>query len=188
MNKIKKIIYYFIIILLFIIFDKVLFFFPSDNNLDSYINILEYNDLKKEVEYLSNLNYDKYDYEIGKITYKDLYNSNAYFIESKSNLSDKIVLNNIGMIGILSNHLLTLVKDLTISVKINENYGILKNNQINIIKDDYKIGDKVYSSGIGKINDTFLIGYIKDIKHLSTNDLITIDYLDINSSYVIILR
>ena len=189
MKKYKKIIYYLIIILLFIIFDKVLYIFPNNkNNIHDYIATNTCEDLKKEVEYLSNLNYDKYDYEIGKITYKNLYNTNSYIIESNNNYNDNIVLNNKGMIGILNNKILTLVKDLNISVKINNNYGILKNNKVSIIDGNYLIGDEVYTSGIGKINASFLIGYISDIKHLSNEDIISINYLDINSSYVVILR
>ena len=119
-KKIKRILYYLIIIFLFIIFDKVLYLIPN-NRKNEVINntlLLENNDLKKEINEISKLNYNDYDYEIGKITYHNLYNSNSYFIEYNSTFDNNIVLNEKGMIGIVNNHILKLVKDLSLSIKI----------------------------------------------------------------------
>ena len=191
MNKnIKRIVYYVIIIILFIIFDKVLYLIPS-NDKNSIINntlLLENNDLKKELNELTNLNYNDYDYEIGKITYKDLYNSNSYFIEYNSNFDNNIVLNDKGMIGVVNNHILTLVKDLSLSVKIGDNYGILKDNNISIINSNYEVGMPIYTSGITSINDNYLIGYIDYIESNDIETNIKIKYIDINTNYVAILK
>ena len=35
----------------------------------------------QEIDEVTKLTYNDYDYEIGKITYHNLYNSNSYFIE-----------------------------------------------------------------------------------------------------------
>lgn len=190
MNKnIKKIVYYFIIIVLFIIFDKLIYLIPDNKSM--VINntlLLENQSLKNELNEITKLKYNNYDYILGKITYKNLYNSDSYFIQTSENIDNKIVLNEKGMIGILKNNMLSLVKDLNISIKINDNLGILKENKINIVHANYNIGDKIYTSGIGSINDNFLIGYVKEVKELSEEDIIIIDYLTIESSYVVILK
>ena len=189
-KKIKRILYYLIIIFLFIIFDKVLYLIPN-NRKNEVINntlLLENNDLKKEINEISKLNYNDYDYEIGKITYHNLYNSNSYFIEYNSTFDNNIVLNEKGMIGIVNNHILKLVKDLSLSIKIGDNYGILKDNKIKIINGNYSVGMSIYTSNISSINDEYLIGYIDKIESNDIESIITIKYLDINSDYVAILK
>ena len=188
-KKIKKIFYYLVVIVLFIVFDKVLYLIPSNNNqVINNVLLLENNDLKKELNELTKLNYTDYDYEIGKITYKDLYNTNSYFIEYNSSYDNNIVLNNVGMIGIVNNHILTLVKDLSLSVKINNNLGILKDNKITIINGNYNIGDKIYTSNLSSINKELLIGYISNIYTNDIESTIDIKYLDINTNYVAIIK
>ena len=149
---------------------------------------LENQDLKKELKEISNINYNDYDYEIGKIKYHNLYNTTAYFIDYNSNFDNNIVLNDKGMIGIVNNHILTLVKDLSLSVKINNNYGILKDNKINIVGGNYSEGMPIYTSGITSINDEYLIGYIKNINSNDIESIIEVNYLDITSNYVAILK
>ena len=189
-KKLKKIIYYTIIIILFIIFDKVLYLIPynNKNNVINEMLLLENNDLKKELKEVTKLNYNDYDYEIGKITYNNLYNTNSYFIEYNSSYDNNIVLNDKGMIGIVNNHILTLVKELSLSIKINNNLGILKDNKITITNGNYNIGDKIYTSNISSINDEYLIGYIDNIYTNDIETIIDIKYLDIDSSYVVILK
>jgi len=188
-RKVKSILYYVVIIILFILFDKVIYLLPGNkNNVINNVILLENNDLKKELNEITNFNYSDYDYEIGKITYRNLYNTDSYFIEYNSNFENNIVLNDKGMLGTVNNHVLTLVKDLSLSVKIGDNYGILKNNIINIISDNYNVGMPIYTSGITSINDQYLIGYIKDVNSNDIESIITIDYLDINSNYVVILK
>ena len=187
--KIKTILYYLIIIILFIIFDKILYILPG--NKDCVINnvlLMENKDLKKEINELTNIDYNDYDYEIGKITYHNLYNSNTYFVEYNSTFDNNIVLNDNGMIGTVSNHVLTLVKDLSLSVKINNNYGILKDNKISIISGDYEEGTPIYTSGITSISDEYLIGYVNKVSTSDIESSIDIKYIDINSDYVVILK
>ncbi len=189
-KKIKRIMYYLVIIILFLIFDKVLYLLPS-NSKNIVINntlLLENEDLKKELNKITKLNYNDYDYELGKITYHNLYNSNSYFIDYNSTFDNNIVLNDKGMIGKVSNHVLTLVKDLSLSVKINNNYGILKDNKIEIVNDNYNIGMPIYTSGITSINDEYLIGYIDNISSNDIKSIIDIKYIDIDSDYVVILK
>ncbi len=190
-NNIKKIIYYIIIILLFVVFDKILFYFNNDNEKNILINNtlkLQSDSLKSDIEELTKIKYDNYNYIIGKITYKNLYNSDTYYIEYDGTLNDKLVINNNGLIGIVKNHILTKVSDLSLSVRINDNYGILKNNEIKIINGDYKIGDKIYTSGLTSINENLLIGYVSDIKNYELETIIKVDYIKIDTNYVVILK
>ena len=189
-NKIKRIIYYVFIISLFIIIDKIIYLIEySDKNVVlNNLLVLENNALKDDIKEITNLDYKDYEYEIGKITYNNLYNNNSYFIESNTNFENNIVLNDKGFIGILSNKKLTLVKDLNLSVRINDSIGILKNNKIKIISGDYKLGDLIYTSSMSSVKENLLIGYVKGIQKLSNEDNIEIKYLDIDTSYVVILK
>ena len=176
----KKYIYYFIIIVLFLIVDKLICLVPN-NSFNDYYLIKEENDrLKADIKYLSNINYD-YNYELCKISIKNLYSSNTYFIECNFNTDNNIVLNDLGFIGLVNKGMLTLTKDLTLSVSINDNKGILKNNNISIINGEYNIGDNIY---VNYLNEKYLIGYVDNI----FNNNISIKYLDINNSYVVVLK
>ena len=189
-KKYKVIFYYLIMISLFIIFDRILSINVSNKSNCVINNILslENQDLKKELKEISNINYNDYDYEIGKIKYHNLYNTTAYFVDYNSDFDNNIVLNDKGMIGIVNNHILTLVKDLSLSVKINNNYGILKDNKINIVGGNYSEGMPIYTSGITSINDEYLIGYIKNINSNDIESIIEVNYLDITSNYVAIIK
>lgn len=189
-KKLKLFFYYAIIIIIFIIFDKVLYLIPSTGKNDVINNVLviENQDLKKEIDEVTKLTYNDYDYEIGKITYHNLYNSNSYFIEYNQEYNGNVVLNDKGMIGIVNNHMLTLVKDLSLSIKINNNNGILKDNKITIVGNDYEVGMPIYTSSYSSINDEYLIGYISSINSNDIESIIDIKYLDITSSYVAIMK
>ena len=191
MNKnIKKVIYYIIILILFIVCDKVMYYF-KDNKENIVINNilqLEIDSLKNDIEELTKLKYDNYNYIVGKITYKDLYNSDTYFIEYNEELNNKLVINDKGLIGIVNNHILTKVSDLSLSVKIGDNYGILKDNKIKIVNGNYNIGDVIYTSGLTSINENIIIGYIKEIKKYELETIILVDYIDIDTNYVLIIK
>ncbi len=182
-KKFKKIIYYGVIIILFIFIDRIVTIVPK-NNINE-LNILKEENkiLKEDINYLSNLNYDK-NYEICKISIKNLYSSNTYFINCNFKPNNNIVLNDIGFIGLVNDNKLTLSKDLILSIKINDNKGILKDNKINIIHDNYNIGDKIY---VSYLNEEYLLGYISNIINNSSYDIISIKYIDINSSYVVVI-
>ena len=177
----KKIIYYVIIIVLFLLIDK---FNIISIKYDDYNYIKEENNIiRKDLEYISNLNYD-YNYELCKISIKDLYSSNTYFIKCNFDTNNNVVLNNIGFIGLVNKGILTTVDKLILKVKINDNVGILKNNKINIIGDSYNIGDNIY---VSYLEEEYLIGYISNIVDYNTYKVIDIKYIDINNSYVAVL-
>ena len=189
-RKIKKIVYYFIIIILFIVFQKVIIVFSGDNKnivINSVLE-LENKDLRKEIAEITNINYHDYDYIIGKITYHNLYDNDSYFIDTDEYLNNHIVLNNEGFIGILQDNKLVLTEYLNLGIKINDNNGILKKGKVYIIHGQYNEGDKVYANNINGINDDILIGYIKKVKNMSLEDIIDIDFIKIDSNYVVILK
>ena len=85
MKKYSKTIYYLIIIILFILLDKLIYLVPSKNYIDSNLLKLENDKLKQEIKELSNIEFNEYDYTLGKIVIKNVYNSKTYFI--KTNIS-----------------------------------------------------------------------------------------------------
>ena len=190
MNKrIKKYIYYFIIIVLFLLVDRIIILFKIDNK-NSIINdilVYENSDLKNEVEELSNINYDDYNYVLGKITVNHLYNNNAIFIKTNDILDNYPVINDIGLIGIIHNNYLEPINNLNISIKINNNIGMLEKGIIKITKGDYKINDKIYTSGLTNIPGNILVGTIKSIVNYDLYDEININFIDIKNTYVGIL-
>ena len=180
---IKKIINYVLLIIMFILIDKIINVIPMSSYNDYYLIKEENNRLKEDIVYLSKLDYDNY--ELCKININNLYSSNTYFLKCDFDTNNNIVLNDIGFIGIVNNNKLTLAKDLILSVKVNDNKGILKNNKISIIKDNYNIGDSVY---VSYLNEEYLLGYISKIVNNANDDTILIDYIDINNSYVVVLK
>ncbi len=193
MNKrIQKTIYYLFIITLILFANYIVMFFKVNdkNSILNNIILLENNSLKDEIKELSNINYQNYDYILGKITIKNLYQSNSFFITSASEVANNSpVINNQGLIGLYSNNILIPTNNLDLSIKINDVNGTLKNGVITISQSDYHIGDKVYTSGLTNIPSNILVGTINHI-YKSTNgfeDNISIDFIENNSTYVGIL-
>lgn len=191
-KKIKTTIYYLFIILLVLFANYIimLFKFNDKNNVINNIMAEENASLKAEISELSNIDYHNYDYVIGKITIKNLYQSNTYFIDVSGYANNNSpVINNIGLIGLYNNHFLIPSNTLNLSIKINNTYGTLKDNKVTISHGQYEIGDKIYSSGLTNIPENILIGEVQNI-YPSTNtieDTIDIKYIENNTTYVGIL-
>lgn len=191
-KKISKILYYCFILFMLILADKIISLVkPNDQNcLINNVLEQENNDLKKEITELSNLEYHDYNYVLGKITIKNLYNTNTYFINTEKEIKDNSpVINSAGFIGIYQNHYLMPTANLNLSIKINNNNGTLNNQLITIKHDNYYISEPIYTSGLTNIPGDLLIGYIKTITSQDNNitDEITVTYLDNNTNYVGIL-
>ena len=135
-----------------------------------YNKLLEFNniDLIYETEYLNTY-----------IIYKDIYNYlNEITIRGgkDQNLNKNPVIYDNTLIGIIDkvNKNTSTIKLLTnksskISVKINDEVGLLeyKNNELIVSnissKANIKIGDIIYTSGLGNIHDNIYIGLVKEI-------------------------
>lgn len=139
----------------------------------------EYNSLKNAYQYDDYLNYNL---SYSKILYRNIYNFNdevTIYLGEKDNLKkDNLVINEKGLVGIIkstnkSSSIVNLLtnKNTSLSVKINNVYGILKYQDNKMIidgvtsKDEVNVGDKVYTSDISKYPKDILIGTIKNINY-----------------------
>lgn len=192
-KKIQRTIYYLFIIMLILFANYIIMLLkPSDkNSVLNNIMLLENDSLKKEINELSNINYQNYDYVLGKITIKNLYQSNSFFIIPAENVNNNSpVINNKGLIGLYSNHILVPTSSLNLSIKINNVNGTLKDGNVIISHGDEKVGDAVYTSGLTNIPSDILIGEISHI-YVSSNgfeDNISIKFINNDSTYVGILK
>lgn len=138
---------------------------------DKYNKLLEFNEIDYiyESEYLNTY-----------IIYKDIYN---YMEEvtirggNDYNFNNNPVIYDNTLVGVInkvndSSSIVKLItnKDSKISVKINDELGLLeyKNNELIISNisnySNIEVGDYIYTSGIGNINENIYVGTIKDIK------------------------
>ena len=206
-NKYNKYNILLILFILYILINSIYkIIIPKSINIDNslYIEDLEnkYNELLK----LNNIDiYYNIDYLYSYILYKDIYNYKSVITISGSNykVNDPVIYNNT-LIGVISKvykdtSIVRLLnnKDTLISVKINNEIGILKYKDNTLLVEDINnyanisIGDKVYTSGIGSILNNIYIGIVKDIKidNLGIEKLIYIEspinIEDINCSIVL---
>ena len=162
---------------------------PNDidiNNLNNnYCNKIneEYNELLN----INNIKYNStFNLNISKVMYRDIYDYNNYitiYKGSNDNIEKNMaVINEYGLVGIIdkvnkNNSIVKLITniDSNVSVKINDNFGILKvNNGKLIVSDisnynDININDKIYTSGLGNIPGDLYVGVVSDISLNNTN-------------------
>ena len=183
MNKFIKENFLFLIVFILVLFKEPLYKLvkvenTKNNNIEcellknEYNKLLEFNNI--DVKYSSK-------YINSYIIYKDIYDylDNITIRGGKDNnfkINNPVIYDNT-LIGIISkvNENSSIVKLITnknikISVKINEEVGLLEysNNKL-IVKNiynysDISVGDKVYTSGIGGIHENIYIGIVNNIK------------------------
>lgn len=187
----KKILKYIPILLL--LFINPFLDLIKSNDIDKIkYNLLEIENtsLKEEIENLSNIKYNNYDYIISKILIKNLYDSNIYYLKSNTSIEPKHpVINDKGLIGITNtDNTLVPIYNLTISVRVDNYAGLYKDNKI-IINNNVNIkrDSKVYTSGLTNLPSNLLIGKIDTC---SISDNITTCNININkidTNYCLIL-
>ncbi len=187
MTRKGKLVFIVVIIMAILLKEEVygiLFHLNITNKVDNYIceiknkNIEKlYNELVEAYKYDDNLNYEL---EHTKILFNNTYNLTdkiTIYKGHKNNIKEKnLVINEQGLVGIVnkvnknsSEVVLLTNKDLNLSVKINENYGILKyeNNELIVMginnKGKLDIGDKVYTSDVSNYPKNVLIGFVSNI-------------------------
>ena len=187
MTRKGKLVFIVVIIMAILLKEEVygiLFHLNITNKVDNYIceikneNIEKlYNELVEAYKYDDNLNYEL---EHTKILFNNTYNLTdkiTIYKGHKNNIKEKnLVINEQGLVGIVnkvnknsSGVVLLTNKDLNLSVKINENYGILKyeNNELIVMginnKGKLDIGDKVYTSDVSNYPENVLIGFVSNI-------------------------
>lgn len=166
---------------------------------DDYNKLLEFSEI--------DLIYES-DYYNSYVIYKDIYNyMNEITIRggSDENLKQNPVIYDNTLVGIIDkvNKNSSIVKLITnkqskISVKINEEIGVLrmKNGELiveNIANNsNIKVGDYIYTSGLGNIKENIYIGTVKEISSANKEleQIIKVDYkLNIkNIDFVTILK
>ena len=197
-------------IILIIGFILLIIYSEINNRLIDNSNIVvNYNKyLESELETLRGFNVDdKLDLVLSKIKYRNMYGSDLVIYRGFNDFLKKgdAVLTNDGLVGIVKktykdSSIVDLItsRDSAISVKINDEYGILKcinNNMVVTDINNYSnisIGDKIYTSGLGNINKDIYVGIVKDIK-LNNTGIEKIIYVDIgnrlnNLNYLYIWR
>lgn len=206
-NKYNKYNILLILFILYILINSIYkIIIPKSINIDNSIYIKDLENKYNELLKLNNIDiYYNIDYLYSYILYKDIYNYKSVITISGSNykVNDPVIYNNT-LIGVISKvykdtSIVRLLnnKDTLISVKINNEIGILKYKDNTLLVEDINnyanisIGDKVYTSGIGSILNNIYIGIVKDIKidNLGIEKLIYIEspinIEDINCSIVL---
>ncbi len=151
---------------------------------------LENNSLKEEIETLSNIKYNNYDYIISKILIKNLYNSNIYYLKSNSLIEPKHpVINDKGLIGITNtNNTLVPISSLTISIKVDNALGLYKDNKVIIDKEiNINKNTNIYTSGLTNLPSDLLIGTIDTCSIKDNNTICNITLNSIDTNYCLIL-
>ena len=178
-------------IYLFVIFFSNISYFIMPNDIDiNNLNNNYCNKINEEYNELLNINNIKYNstfnLNISKVMYRDIYDYNNYitiYKGSNDNIEKNMaVINEYGLVGIIdkvnkNNSIVKLITniDSNVSVKINDNFGILKvNNGKLIVSDisnynDININDKIYTSGLGNIPGDLYVGVVSDISLNITN-------------------
>ncbi len=166
---------------------------------NDYNNLLKSNNFKLE----SNLNLI-----ISKVMFRDVYEyKDILKIYKGSNDAIKkgmAVIGEKGLVGIIekveseySDVRLITNKNSNISVKINDCYGILKfRNNLLIVSDlnnydNIKVGDLIFTSGLGNITGDLYVGKVKEIRlnntQIEKNIIVELDYNIDNLNYLYIV-
>lgn len=166
---------------------------------NDYNNLLKSNNFKLE----SNLNLI-----ISKVMFRDIYEyKDMLKIYKGSNDAIKkgmAVIGEKGLVGIIekaeseySDVRLITNKNSNISVKINDCYGILKfRNNLLIVSDlnnydNIKVGDLIFTSGLGNITGDLYVGKVKEIRlnntQIEKNIIVELDYNIDNLNYLYIV-
>lgn len=173
--------YFVIFLVLVLVYYLGLFFnyfkYNNKNVIDNKLLEIDNQYLKNELNNIKDIYKINYDvnYDISKVLYRDLYNNNTIIISNNDYNVGDLVINQDGLIGIINLisdkcYVELLSNDLNLSVKINDNYGILNNSVISMIDKyaDINIGDKVYTSGLTNIVGDIYVGEV--IKTYSSYD------------------
>lgn len=172
-----------VIYLLFLSKDYLIKLTKNNINIDTITESREeyYETEYKKLTKLVDLKPNNYEIIYSKIILRDIYEfyDNVTILKGESDgiKEGNIIINNDGLIGVINKtfknysevNLLTN-KNINISVKINNSYGILSsNNNIIYVKNiklqnEIKEGDKVYTSGLTNTPDNILIGTVKNVK------------------------
>ena len=176
-NKFKVIMYY-IVVFICVVFSYIMsnffcYFRLDDRDyIDNYLLELQNIELSKQNEELNkflNVNLDNYEYVIGKVKYRDMYNFYEEIIIDVPGISvGDAVISSEGLVGIVVNEVgkvKLLTSTYNVSVLIGECNGNLSNGKVTMVDKVCKIdiNDKVYTSGLGGVLGGIYVGDVVDI-------------------------
>ncbi len=182
----------FIPIILILLINPFLSFIKKDDKdeVETYLLKTENTSLKEEIEEISNIKYNDYDYILSKILIKNLYNSNIYHLKSNAKIEPKHpVINSKGLIGITNtDNTLVPISNLTISIRIGNLTGLYKDNKVIInTKTNIEPNSSVYTSGLTNLPSNLLIGNIATCTSNDNNTICNINLIPIDTLYCLIL-
>lgn len=204
-----------LIVFLLIVFtpyiNKIIYSFNNDLNIENITNNYcislenDYNELLEINEFNIANNFNLI---VSKVYLRDIYdftNTLTIYKGTNSGLKEGLaVINNSGLIGTIKSvsdeasvvELITS-KNSNISVRINDNYGILKmDNGVLVVKDlvansDISIGDEIYTSGLGNLPSDIYVGKVINVSLNNTEieKIIEVDLaVDLNNiNYILVV-
>ena len=204
-----------LIVFLLIVFtryiNKIRYSFNNDLNIENITNNYcislenDYNELLEINEFNIANNFNLI---VSKVYLRDIYdftNTLTIYKGTNSGLKEGLaVINNSGLIGTIKSvsdeasvvELITS-KNSNISVRINDNYGILKmDNGVLVVKDlvansDISIGDEIYTSGLGNLPSDIYVGKVINVSLNNTEieKIIEVDLaVDLNNiNYILVV-
>lgn len=204
-----------LIVFLLIVFtpyiNKIIYSFNNDLNIENITNNYcislenDYNELLEINEFNIANNFNLI---VSKVYLRDIYdftNTLTIYKGTSSGLKEGLaVINNSGLIGTIksvddesSTVELITSKNSNISVRINDNYGILKmDNGVLVVKDlvansDISIGDEIYTSGLGNLPSDIYVGKVINVSLNNTEieKIIEVDLaVDLNNiNYILVV-
>ena len=204
-----------LIVFLLIVFtpyiNKIIYSFNNDLNIENITNNYcislenDYNELLEINEFNIANNFNLI---VSKVYLRDIYdftNTLTIYKGTNSGLKEGLaVINNSGLIGTIksvddesSTVELMTSKNSNISVRINDNYGILKmDNGVLVVKDlvansDISIGDEIYTSGLGNLPSDIYVGKVINVSLNNTEieKIIEVDLaVDLNNiNYILVV-
>lgn len=212
MNILKNSVFY-IIILLILLYKGVfinlianinlLLTKPNDNQITE-INILKEKnqELENNLSELSQLPVNNNEYKLTKLSYRLSYSDYNFYIEGNDYQTNNLLINQDGLVGIIKelkndySECILLPGISNLSIKINDTYGTITSyeNGLFIINDisnydNVSINDLVYTSTIGGITSSTLVGTVNSIEEHDINKTIyvksNVDFNNINYLYVV---
>ena len=182
----------FIPIILILLINPFLSLIKKDDKdqVETYLLKTENTSLKEEIEEISNIKYNDYDYILSKILIKNLYNSNIYYLKSNAKIEPKHpVINSKGLIGITNtDNTLVPISNLTISIRIGNLTGLYKDNKVIInTKTNIEPNSTVYTSGLTNLPSNLIIGNIATCTFNDNNTICNINLIPIDTLYCLIL-
>ena len=204
-----------LIVFLLIVFtpyiNKIIYSFNNDLNIENITNNYcislenDYNELLEINEFNIANNFNLI---VSKVYLRDIYdftNTLTIYKGTNSGLKEGLaVINNSGLIGTIKSvsdeasvvELITS-KNSNISVRINDNYGILKMDKgVLVVKDlvansDISIGDEIYTSGLGNLPSDIYVGKVINVSLNNTEieKIIEVDLaVDLNNiNYILVV-